>query len=259
MNTIEELKKLKSLFDQGAITQDEFDSLKKNIISSGIQEKDALLNQKSNLKDEENVILESNNKTSKIAKPNTGGNKTKNTKAVSNKKNENTSYKNNSTKWEDNNNATLNLVNISRFFGLVLGLVFVFRYTNFFALVIPIGLSIGASIAIAKLIPKLLVRNISLGMLSVVLVLLISFPIGNTSFGKSKTSSNSSSENYSGTSTSTRTCAWCGKSYSGDGYYHLGNECVKGDKNLGAGNMCSIKCCQEEWLTDPNNPNAEKR
>jgi hypothetical protein len=62
--------------------------------------------------------------------------------------------------------------------------------------------------------------------------------------GSSESSSSSGSSSYSA---STRTCQWCGDQFSGDGYYHLGNDCVVGDKNLGAGNMCSKKCCMDSW------------
>jgi hypothetical protein len=174
MNKIEEIKKLKSLLDEGAITQDEFDSLKKSIISTETKAKDTLVNQNSNL---------TNEKQKQLIKPDTG-NKTYREKTDSKRKDENSAYKNNSTEWEDNNEATLNLSRISWVFGLVLGIVFAFRY-NFYAFLLAIGLSIGASIAINRLVPKLLHRNMLLGGLSVVLLLLIIFPIGNArSFSK---------------------------------------------------------------------------
>lgn len=63
-------------------------------------------------------------------------------------------------------------------------------------------------------------------------------------FGESDGTSSSSS---STSSESTRTCNWCNDQFTGNGYYHLGNDCVVGDKNLGAGNMCSKKCCMDSW------------
>lgn len=168
MNKIEEIKKLKTLLDEGAITEDEFNSLKKGIISTDAKAKEILLNENSDLR---------NQKKEQLVAPDTN-NKTFKKKVVYKERNENSVYKNNSTEWEDNNTATLNLSKISWGFGLVLGIVFAFRY-NFYAFLLAIGLSIGASVAINKLVPKLLYRNISLGLLSVVLVLLIIYPIGN--------------------------------------------------------------------------------
>lgn len=46
MNKIEEIKKLKSLFDQGAITQDEFNILKQNVLVDG----NSVVNQSTEIK-----------------------------------------------------------------------------------------------------------------------------------------------------------------------------------------------------------------
>lgn len=83
--------------------------------------------------------------------------------------------------------------------------------------------------------------------------------VGNAIYSISSDSSSSSSESSSssGYSSGTHTCAWCGKSFTGYGYFHLGTGCANGDNNI-QGDMCSTRCCKEEWLTDSNNPNNSR-
>lgn len=57
-------------------------------------------------------------------------------------------------------------------------------------------------------------------------------------------SSSSSSGNYS-SSTKTHKCIWCGKEYTGAGYYHIEDQCASTDADYDQ--CCSEKCCQEQW------------
>jgi hypothetical protein len=57
---------------------------------------------------------------------------------------------------------------------------------------------------------------------------------------------------YSGTSSSSASeevhhCTWCGKEYSGTGYFHIMNECVHPEKDIGIDVQCSQKCCMDSW------------
>ncbi|TDW52497.1 hypothetical protein EV144_1011187 [Flavobacterium sp. 270] len=60
-------------------------------------------------------------------------------------------------------------------------------------------------------------------------------------YDSSSTSSNSSS--YS----SSKTCSWCGKSFSGEHYTHLGkmSDCYRTNSTTSIGYYCSQKCCSE--------------
>jgi len=66
----------------------------------------------------------------------------------------------------------------------------------------------------------------------------------------------SSSSSYSGSSSSSsgssssygsKTCSWCGKSFSGTHYTHLGKmaPCQSSTNNNSIGKWCSMKCCSE--------------
>ena len=71
-------------------------------------------------------------------------------------------------------------------------------------------------------------------------------------YNSPSTSTTSSSSNQDGFN---HHCTYCGKAYSGAGYFHFMNGCVKDDGNSGD-HMCSLRCCQEEWSHDPNNRRA---
>lgn len=63
-------------------------------------------------------------------------------------------------------------------------------------------------------------------------------------FGKSSPSSSSSSSSSSGS----HTCTYCGKSYSGNGYHHIGTRCEEASNGWEKyDNKCSMKCCEEAW------------
>ena len=66
-------------------------------------------------------------------------------------------------------------------------------------------------------------------------------------FGKCRNSSSSSSSSSSASS-SGHTCTWCGKSYSGNGYMHIGNGCETASNGWEKyDNKCSMKCCEDAW------------
>tara|TARA_R110002049_G_C9014455_1_gene550896 strand:- start:365 stop:889 length:525 start_codon:yes stop_codon:yes gene_type:complete len=62
---------------------------------------------------------------------------------------------------------------------------------------------------------------------------------------KNKESSNKSYSNSS--STSTKTCSWCSKQFSGSHYTHLGKlaPCQSSSSSNSIGKYCSMKCCSE--------------
>lgn len=257
MNKLEEIQKLKSLLDQGAITQDEFDSLKKKIISAGAEAKESIPNKNINSTYEENVF------------DGNAGNNTKieNLKTTSKTYNKKTVNKSNSTEWESGNGATSGLLKVCFLLSIIMGAYVGDKYGSFITFLMFAGLSIAVAIAIPKLIPRCLHKNLLLGTQTMVLILLViyfteDYSTSSTYSSKSSSSafqSGSSSSSSSSSSSGSRTCSYCGKSYTGNGYYHLFDDCVEGDKNLGSGNMCSTRCCQEEWLTDANNPKNYRR
>lgn len=59
-------------------------------------------------------------------------------------------------------------------------------------------------------------------------------------------SNNSSSSDNSSYSNS-KTCSWCGKSFSGSHYTHLGkmSDCYSTDSSTSIGKYCSMQCCSE--------------
>jgi hypothetical protein len=233
MYKIEELKKLKSLYDQGAISENEFTLLKKQIISN---QKESISSENST---NQNDLLRTkrNNVLKKVSYINSE---------------ETTIKKKQTNVWQEGNYATGIFLKTGLLFSVLAGLTIWYRY-NFFAFIIFTGISITGIVLLGK-VKKVLTRNLYLGLISVGLLLLNIFPLNNNSNSSSSGSdSNSTISSGSSYSSETRTCSYCGKEFSGNGYYHLFDDCVEGDKNLGSGNMCSRKCCNEEWLTDPNN------
>jgi hypothetical protein len=45
----------------------------------------------------------------------------------------------------------------------------------------------------------------------------------------------------------THHCQWCGKEYHHTGYFHVANECVHPQEDIGTDECCSQKCCMESW------------
>ena len=238
MNKIEEIKILKNLLNEGAITEDEFVALKKQIIS----------NQKESNTSENSIKQEVLPKPKKRKVSD-------NTSEVKLKEKLSKESHCNESHFGDGK-AIITI--ISSILSIIAGLIFWERF-NFIAFILLTGISI-TGIAILERTNKEILRNLYLGLISIGLVLLIVFPIGYKSNSSSSSSeSHSSTSSGSSYSSDTRTCSYCGKEFSGNGYYHFGTGCVEGDKSLGAGNMCSKKCCSEEWLSDDNNPINHRR
>lgn len=60
--------------------------------------------------------------------------------------------------------------------------------------------------------------------------------------------SSSGSSSSSSSSSEEHTCTWCNKSYSGNGYHHIGNRCETARNGWEKQNQnCSMKCCEEAW------------
>lgn len=172
MDTIEEIKKLKALLDKGAITDEEFSTLKKGVLST-------------------NEVSETPKRKKVTSSPKT------NQVNLSAVKKTSTNYKKPSRKKvaegisETGNQITVNLLKIGIILSVITGIFFWIRYDRFFALLIVALIGIGASLAIPKLVPKVLVKNLLLGLVNVVLLLLLVFPIGNV---ESNASTNSSQQ-----------------------------------------------------------------
>jgi hypothetical protein len=58
--------------------------------------------------------------------------------------------------------------------------------------------------------------------------------------------SGNNSSNSSSTSGS-KTCSYCGKSFSNKGYYHIGTRCEQESGNGWEGRHCSARCCDDDW------------
>jgi hypothetical protein len=159
MDTIEEIKKLKALLDQGAITTEEFNELKKKALSG---ETDSIESRKTNTSSTQDnsgkVKEEITKKSSTVKKPIRKGKQ--------------------SDRFQDYNEWTVHLSKIGFGLGLVSGIIFWVRYDSFIAFLLLIISSIALTIAIFRLIPKLKIRNLTLLVQSVVLILLILIPIG---------------------------------------------------------------------------------
>lgn len=67
------------------------------------------------------------------------------------------------------------------------------------------------------------------------------------STSNSLSSSTSSSSTSTSTSTSLKTCSWCSKEFSGEHYTHLGkmSDCYTTNSSSSIGMYCSSKCCSE--------------
>lgn len=49
------------------------------------------------------------------------------------------------------------------------------------------------------------------------------------------------------TSSVTHHCEWCGNEYHHTGYFHVANECVHPQEDIGTDVCCSQKCCMDSW------------
>ena len=60
----------------------------------------------------------------------------------------------------------------------------------------------------------------------------------------------SGNSNTSGSDLASKTCSYCGKSFTGNGYNYVMGECISGKDDYYS--KCSMKCCSEARNNDPN-------
>lgn len=175
MDSIEEIKKFKSLLDQGAITQDEFTALKIQLLSkkpeSFVQEKS--VDTTSSSYDEQKQAL--------------------GTKPLTNF--QNTSYNEDPSEGFDAGIETAKkLFKFSIGLSVLVGIIFWYRYDSFIAFLIVTVVSISVIYNLNKL-NNFKQINYILGLIIAVLLILIIIPIG----GNSGSSSTNSSANEAAT------------------------------------------------------------
>lgn len=95
---------------------------------------------------------------------------------------------------EGGNDTTVWLLKIGLILSFITGATFWYRYDSFFAFIIVLILGAGVSLAIPKVALKLLHKNLLLGLVSFIMLMLLIIPIGNTTNSSSGSSSNSSNQ-----------------------------------------------------------------
>lgn len=92
---------------------------------------------------------------------------------------------------------------------------------------------------------------------SLIAIAFLFLAFGSDGSGSSSSSSSNSPSSSSSTSSSSgsssygsKTCSWCGKSFSGNGYNYVMGECINGSGDYYT--KCSMKCCNEARKSDPN-------
>jgi hypothetical protein len=160
MDLIEEIKSLKNLLDQGAITEEEFNSLKKRILSkeSGNSE----LNHSSLQPSPEETII-----TDQRPEPDSF-----NSKAAD--------LKSGSGEFEAGNETTVKIFKWGLVLCFLLGVVFWMRYDSILALLISIGISLTSVLFVSRKVLRVKTRNLTLGLICLVLILLMVVPVGGT-------------------------------------------------------------------------------
>jgi hypothetical protein len=214
MDTIEEIKKLKSLLDQGAITVDEFDKLKKKILSS---ESDSIDFQKPDkqpsihkeilagaISEPKKTTKEAKKKSSSVKKPIEKGSQTE--------------------EFQEPNEATKKIFKACLVLDLLLGIIFWYRYDSIIAFFICVIISIPLTLITVRLIPKLSLRNFSLIAQVIILLLLISIPIGSVN-----NASNSDSSETSADDRPVLHCKWCKKVIIGEPHEDLNDYTIEPD------------------------------
>lgn len=161
MDIIEDIKGLKNLLDQGAITEEEFNSLKKNILS-----KDTGKNEL-NISSSQSSLIET---------------------SVNEQKTEAESLKaptaptgSEITEFEAGNETTIKIFKWGIGLCLLLGGVFWVRYDSLVAMLISAILSVTTVLLVTRKIAKVKTRNLTLGAISLALVLLMVVPVGERS------------------------------------------------------------------------------
>ena len=167
MDIIEEIKKLKTLLDQGAISHEEFETLKQKVLS----------NKSQSIKTKPQVS--SSSSTQSKLNANKNSNSSNNAIQVDGETNANG--------FEAGNEKTAKLLKYCLWLSLILGFVFAGRYESVIAFLIALAISVSITLVISGLIPKLNQRNFLLGVLLIFYILMVFIPIGGNT-------SNSSSE-----------------------------------------------------------------
>jgi hypothetical protein len=183
MDAIEEIKKLKALLDNGAITTEEFNELKKKVLSEETHSKEPqkpvtpssihkeMLSGAIN--EPKKVSKETKKKSSTVKKPLKKGNPKED--------------------FQEPNEATTKMFKACLVLDLLLGIIFWYRYDSIIAFLICLIISIPLTLITVRIIPKLSLRNLSLIAQIIILLLLIIIPIGNVNNTSSADSSSTSS------------------------------------------------------------------
>jgi len=207
MNKVEEIKKLKSLLDQGAISEDEFTVLKKELLSqkTDFNKANEVLppntsNQQENSQNNsEEVIIEPLTYVKKPSK-----------KKIAVPKNE-----------ESNDNTDIFIAS-----GIVASLFtsirFWVRFESFAAFIIVLTIGVAISLTIPKVVHKSFLKNLLLGLVSFAMLILLAVPIGNDT----KSTSSTEVSEYERPSLY---CKWCKKWTFGKPYENLYDYTIEPD------------------------------
>ena len=194
MDKIEGLNKLKSLLNKGAITKEEFELLKKDLL---VQKNISTAQEGINtpIQTANNTQQNKQEKKPAVAKSTSGKSKKK-------------------RGFEERNGISQALLNLCIGTGIILGIVFWVRYDSFVAFLVTSILSIATGIIVVKVVPKLLSTNLLLLLTSAVIVLLIVFPIGDVQ--KASSTSNAGSSSSSSSTSSNQYCSKHSRMYNPD-------------------------------------------
>lgn len=189
MDKIKEIIKLKELLEQGAITTEEFNSLKNKVLSG---ETDSTRSQQvvttSVIQDE--ILPAVKTKQKKATREPGKKSSTREKPVIKGTQKE---------IFQEPGTGTIKLVKICLGLGVLLGIIFWYRYDSFIAFLGAAITSIALTLSVARLINKLISRNLVLVAQCIILFLLIIFPVGNVkNISASGSESSSSSSDASG-------------------------------------------------------------
>lgn len=242
MDTIEEIKKLKALLDQGAINEEEFNSLKKKVLSeiNDLKEDKETISSTSTT---ETIPAQKKKKkpSPDVKKPTSKGKKVEEVQT--------------GAEWTE----------ILAYFvlaaAILLSLVFWIRYNSFWIFLIALAISILIPWRIGKVTPKAIHKNLYFVALIAMYIILISYPIGIKKSASSSSSTSESSSTDGGTRTSVLHCIWCKKTVTKQGaiicYTSEPDGCglvqfYGGTKYA----FCSDECCDAFQKRYPQKTNA---
>jgi hypothetical protein len=157
MDIIEDIKGLKNLLDKGAITEEEFNSLKKKILSKDTGRNE--LNTSSS---------ESSLKETRITQQKPDGESAKV---------ESTAAESETTEFEAGNGTTIKIFKWGLGLCLLLGGVFWVRYDSIFAMLVSTVISVATVLFVSRKISRVRTRNITLGLISLAVILLMVIPV----------------------------------------------------------------------------------